>query len=195
MIPDGSIGHCLYCQSDCFQNEACTSCPACKSLYHRECWEENRGCALFGCTMASKVEKRTDVEIPQSYWGKENKQCPKCGKEILAAAIRCRYCGARFTSERPLDRTEFNTIEMTKKRHPALKRTIVVFFIANILSCSAPLAVVVASLWYSQNRKEIASLPPFYKTLLTIGMIAGAGQTVIIIVMSILYSVFIKGNI
>lgn len=185
-----NYGYCPYCQTDCLSHEDCVSCQSCGSVHHRECWDENQGCALFGCIMAPVVEKRSDIEVPHSYWGKEYKECPKCGKEILAAAVRCRYCGARFASQRPLDSSEFNNIESVKKRHPAIKRTIIIFFITNIMTCIAPIAAMVTFIWYSKNRKAISTLPSLFRTLIVIAMVTGVSQTVLIGIMGILYSLF-----
>ena len=80
---------CAICQSPISGEEAKTVCPACRAEYHAECWEENGGCAVYGCAQVPAVELRRSIEIPVSYWGRENKPCPSCGREILAAAVRC----------------------------------------------------------------------------------------------------------
>jgi DNA-directed RNA polymerase subunit RPC12/RpoP len=140
--------------------------------------------------MAPDVKKRNETEIPQSFWGKENKACPKCGKEILAAAVRCRYCGARFLSERPLGTSEFEFQEKIKTKKTAIKRTIIILLILNIISVSAPIAAIAASVWYSYNKKMVAALPSLYRTLIIIGITTGVVQSVLIITMASLYSFF-----
>src|SRR5437762_1315151 len=76
---------CAICLSAIMESDAKTACPACNAGYHAECWNENGGCAVYGCSQAPAVELRRAIEIPMSYWGQENKNCPKCGREILAA--------------------------------------------------------------------------------------------------------------
>src|SRR5690349_324836 len=44
------------------------SCPACATRFHADCWEENGGCAVYGCAQAPATEKRTAIETPVSYW-------------------------------------------------------------------------------------------------------------------------------
>ncbi|MCZ2108071.1 MAG: hypothetical protein LC118_00615 [Dehalococcoidia bacterium] len=40
---------CPYCQTPLLDGDERMACPKCDSVYHRECWIENEGCAVFGC--------------------------------------------------------------------------------------------------------------------------------------------------
>src|SRR5512138_2081358 len=94
--PDGSL--CAICQSSLEPPSELTRCPECQSAYHADCWQENGGCAIYGCAQVPATEGRAALEIPAAYWGQEEKPCPACGRQILAAAVRCRHCGATFAS-------------------------------------------------------------------------------------------------
>jgi hypothetical protein len=167
-----------------------TSCPDCRSAYHRECWQENGGCAVYGCAQVPPTEGRDSLEIPASYWGQENKPCPACGREILAAAMRCRHCGATFSSSRPEDRAEFQKRSEMSERMPRLRRAAVWLFIFCALPCTALFATIAGFIWYSSNREDINTLPPLYSGLCKAGLGVGAGQTALGILMLILYSAF-----
>src|SRR5579872_4876548 len=105
MSNDGQ--NCAICLSPIGPEDEKTVCPSCNAVYHAECWKENGGCAVYGCAQVPAIEKRQAIEIPVSYWGQENKKCPSCGNEILAAAVRCRHCGTVFQSARPQESDEF----------------------------------------------------------------------------------------
>ena len=92
---------CAICQSPLGNESELVSCPECQAPYHAECWQENGGCAVYGCSQVPPTEHRQNIEIPVSYWGREKKPCPVCGTEILAAALRCRNCGTTFESALP----------------------------------------------------------------------------------------------
>src|SRR5215469_5744756 len=70
---------CSICLSPIAQSDSKTACPSCDAAYHAECWTENAGCAVYGCSQAPAVESRRAIEIPVSYWGQEHKNCPQCG--------------------------------------------------------------------------------------------------------------------
>ena len=36
-------------------------CPGCGTPHHRDCWEENLGCTVFGCSHAPKDEPKTTI--------------------------------------------------------------------------------------------------------------------------------------
>src|ERR1700689_4080854 len=94
---------CAICQSPFAADDESTPCPACRSVYHSDCWQENGGGAGYGWPQVSPAEGRVALEIPAAYWGQEEKPCPRCKRQILAAAVRCRHCGATFSSSRPED--------------------------------------------------------------------------------------------
>jgi hypothetical protein len=178
---------CAICLSPIGAAEATTVCPACQAVYHAECWEENGGCAVYGCAQVPAVEKRQGMEIPVSYWGQENKNCPSCGKEILAAAVRCRHCGAVFQSARPQEAAEFQQRTERAQRLPGIRRTVVALFVFSALPCLAPMGAVWGLIWYPAHREDLRALPSLYGAVAKIGLGIAIGQTVVLVVVTLLY--------
>ena len=189
---EGNAGSelCAICQSALESHEPSTSCPDCNTRFHSECWEENGGCAIYGCTSVPPTENRGTLEIPSSHWGQVNQPCPSCGREILAAALRCRHCGATFSSGRTEERTEFQKRAELKERLPAVRRNIVILFVLSVIPCVAPLAALFGAIWYRSNQETIRALPSLYVGLCKIALGIGAGQTILTVVMLMLFSVF-----
>jgi hypothetical protein len=183
--PSGPI--CNICLSPMGDADARTVCSECRTEYHSDCWQENGGCAVYGCSQVPAVELRSSIEIPMSYWGQEHKQCPSCGFQILAAAVRCRNCGATFASARPQDADEFRQRNELTQRLPAARRTIVIIFIFSILSCLAPIGAVWGLIWYPTHREEVRALPSLYGALCKIGLLVAIGQTVAIVLLTVLF--------
>lgn len=181
---------CSICQCPLLPDEPSTRCPDCESPYHLECWEENRGCAVYGCPQVPPTEHRKSTEIPVSYWGREGKPCPACGAEILAAAVRCRHCGATFSSERPETSDEYDHRVDLESRAPELKRSVIWHFILCVIPVVAAIGTVIGVFWYLYRRKEINALPSLYPALSIIGLGVGALQTVLLIAVTYLFSVF-----
>lgn len=179
---------CSICQSPVNEGDAVSPCPACRAVYHEECWTENGGCAEYGCSQVPAVEHRSTLEIPAAYWGQENKPCPSCGKEILAAALRCRYCGSIFASARPQDSGEFSRQGELEKSLPGIKRTIQIIFICSILPCSAPIGAVWALVWIPRHKTEIDTLPSLYGALGKVGLYVAIAQTVAIGLVGLVYN-------
>ena len=180
---------CAICFSPISADEARTACSECKTEYHADCWQENGGCAVYGCSKVPVVEQRSSVEIPVSYWGQENKNCPQCGQQILAAAKRCRHCGATFESARPQDAAEFQRQTDIAQKLPATKKMIVCLFILNVVTCLAPIGAIWGLIWLPANREEIRALPALYGALGKIGLAVGIGQTVALVAFTLLYAV------
>lgn len=49
---------CQFCHSNIKAKEDFITCPSCLSTYHKECWYENKGCAVYGCNY--KISDETD---------------------------------------------------------------------------------------------------------------------------------------
>jgi|GEM_PF-4886660 len=45
-----ALGLCTVCQSMVMESEAHQHCESCGTHYHEECWQENFGCASYGCS-------------------------------------------------------------------------------------------------------------------------------------------------
>lgn len=179
---------CAICQSPITPHEAAAPCPGCQAPYHVECWEENQGCAIYGCGQVPQTEGRGELEIPVSFWGQEEKPCPSCGQTIQAAAVRCRHCGATFESARPESSLEFRQRAGRLQRVPTLRRNIVWLFVMAALPCTAPVAAVFVPLWYWPRRQEVAAQPGVYVGLCWLAMVISIAQTATLFLMTMLYS-------
>jgi predicted RNA-binding Zn-ribbon protein involved in translation (DUF1610 family) len=184
---------CAICQTPLSDGGNMVACPACHAPYHAECWAENGGCAVYGCEQVPKVGMRTGMEIPASYWGRENKPCPACGAEILAAAVRCRHCGATFASAQPEDAEAFRKRSEQGQIGPGLRRQAVWIFIFCVMPLTAPIGAVVALVWWNSHREEIKALPALHAGLARLALIVGCGQTVLAVIMGVLYAAFRGG--
>ncbi|CAN5493228.1 hypothetical protein BH10BAC5_BH10BAC5_18080 [soil metagenome] len=51
---------CTYCQSPIKNSSELYVCPKCTSYYHKDCWVENEGCAVYGCGFKDTSIKSTD---------------------------------------------------------------------------------------------------------------------------------------
>lgn len=171
--------NCAICQSEILDAEPTQTCPECESKYHDDCWVENRGCAVYGCPQVPRTEHRDALEIPPSYWGRERKPCPKCGTEILAAAVRCRTCGTVFTSAEPMAADKFRAQQSLEERMPGLRRSVVVLLIFCLMPCSAPLGLIVGGFWYLGRRDDMASMPPLWRGLAKVGLTVAAGEVLL----------------
>lgn len=179
--------HCAICQTEIGAGEETRVCPACAAPYHDECWRENGGCAVYGCPETPPTEKLEDLEIPQAYWGQERKPCPKCGADILAGALRCRHCGARFASERPEDSAEYRKRQRAESKRPDLQKRIVWIFVFSIVPVAAAVAGLIALGTLLKNRDAVRGLPAVYGALLRLAILIGLGQSAFLILVLVLY--------
>jgi hypothetical protein len=183
-----SLKLCSICQSPLSPEEEKVACPDCQAEYHADCWNENKGCAVYGCAQVPATEGRSAIEVPVAYWGQEHKACPACQKEILAAAVRCRHCGTIFQSARPVETNEFSRTVALQAQSPLLRRNIVWIFVLCVIPISAPIAAVAGWFWRQSHRDEIQSLPSLYPALLAISLVVGAAQTAAIVLLTTLFA-------
>ena len=180
---------CPICQAPTVAGDETTACPECKTVHHRECWEYNKGCGLYGCARAPETEKLQEIEIPASYWGQTEKGCPRCGKVIQAAAVRCRHCGETFETARPQEVGEFAAKESQKAAMVTHRRMGVVLLILAVIPCCAPVAAVVGIIWYVIARREIAAMPPLQATICRLAVGIAVGVSLFIGAVAALHSV------
>ena len=77
---------CPYCKTQFKESDEAISCPACQTLHHANCWEENKGCTTFGCSEQHYEEQHTnptDVCVNcGAPLGDGQEFCPKCGTKV-----------------------------------------------------------------------------------------------------------------
>lgn len=183
---------CAVCQSPFREGEEKAQCPACHAEYHADCWAENGGCAIYGCAEVPKIESRTAIEIPVGYWGQENKPCPVCNQMILAAAVRCRYCGSVFQTAKPLDSGEFTRSALIEAGKPAVRKKIIWCFVLCLIPITAPIVVVILFFWSRARRTEIQSLPSLYPALVKIALLMGLAETIAVVLVALLHGVLAR---
>lgn len=75
---------CPFCKAEFTEDDTVKSCPVCGIPHHQECWEENNGCATFGCSEHhDKPQDNAASEI-----------CEKCGASMNKGQAFCSRCGA-----------------------------------------------------------------------------------------------------
>jgi hypothetical protein len=181
---------CGICQTAIAPGEAATACPECHHAYHAECWQYNSGCGMYGCAKAPPTVSLTSLEIPASYWGREDKNCPNCGQLILAAAVRCRFCGATFSSATPQSTGTFRQEMQTKAGLPAAQKASIWLLAFCLLPCTAPLAMIVGLIWFLAKRELIQAMPPLNSALVKIALGVAAFESALLILIALFRGMF-----
>ncbi|MGZ4808112.1 MAG: hypothetical protein ACXVJT_09055 [Thermoanaerobaculia bacterium] len=166
---------CAICMSAIESGEAASDCTGCHARYHQECWTENGGCGVYGCSQVPRTEGLKALEIPPSYWGREDKPCPRCGRTIMALAVRCRHCGAEVV-DRPEERLTYEKRVERKERAPILRRSAIVFVIVSLLPAVSLVTLIGGTMYYRRNRSEIRKLSGGTDGLFRIAIATAAAQ-------------------
>jgi len=177
---------CVICQSELARGEPATTCPDCGAGFHEDCWEYNKGCGVYGCSQAPPTDALSTLEVPPSYWGRDEKPCPNCEQTIVAAAVRCRHCGAVFSSAAPLGSRTYSRQQQTKSNLPAVRTASIWLLIFSLIPCTAPLAAVIGPFWYFNNRETVRALPALNAALCKIAVAVALAQTALLIVCGLL---------
>ena len=59
------LRECAICQSSIYPAEETHPCPKCGLVFHAECWQENFGCASYGCDQVNALAPKIDVPPPE----------------------------------------------------------------------------------------------------------------------------------
>jgi hypothetical protein len=169
------VAGCAICMSEIDDGERANECSGCHARYHYDCWTENGGCAVYGCSQVPKTEGLKALEIPPAYWGREDKPCPRCGSTIMALAVRCRHCGAEVV-DRPEERLTYERRIERRERVPALRRSAIVFVVMSLLPVFSLITLIGGTLYYRRNRDEIRRLAGGTDGLFRISIVTAAGQ-------------------
>ena len=180
---------CGICHSPLAAGEAAADCPSCRARYHEECWQYNGGCGAYGCERAPATERLTSLEIPASHWGREEKPCPNCGEMIMAAAVRCRHCGATFASAAPEGAAAYRRQQDLRARLPGVRAGGIWLLVFSLIPCTAPFAAVIGLFWYLSQRKTIRGLPPLHAAICKIALGVAWLQSGLLIVCGFLASI------
>ncbi len=186
--PASLVGVCPVCRTEA-EGETVV-CRNCKQLHHKECWVYNRGCGRYGCKSAPPTEKLKDLEIPTSFWGQTDKECPACHNRIQAAALRCRFCGTVFGTARPQETGEFAAQRTLEGDLPRLRRNVILLLVFSILPFTAAIAAIVGGIWYASNRQRLTALPAGQAAMARIALLIAIGQTVLLALVAALHAVF-----
>jgi hypothetical protein len=54
---------CSICQTGLEEQDARIVCDACGLPFHRECWQENLGCAAYGCRNVNRLKRGPDISL------------------------------------------------------------------------------------------------------------------------------------
>ena len=91
---------CPVCCSPIEPNSDTVTCPNCKMVYHKECWNDNNGCATYGCSSAGclnpppmKVDFSDASFNPGARGVSGLNQCPYCKTSLEKGATFCWSCG------------------------------------------------------------------------------------------------------
>lgn len=143
--PDNKYGFiknkiCPYCQSKIKSGSEFTVCSHCGTPHHRECWEENSGCATYGCLNNPQTKEKVNVnsedignetldsirESLQRNAFQNLINCPNCNSEVEEGSTYCKFCGynlienkfddAKNEFEKEYKRRYKNKIGITRKR-------------------------------------------------------------------------------
>lgn len=61
--------HCSYCHGVIKPSQQIIECSKCSGIYHVECWNENDGCAVYGCKDNSPAKESSEkMIISDSVW-------------------------------------------------------------------------------------------------------------------------------
>ena len=62
-MKNAEIANCPVCMTQIEEGDSKTVCPACKVVFHEECWKEIKGCSTYGCKFVNVMNPPMQVNI------------------------------------------------------------------------------------------------------------------------------------
>jgi hypothetical protein len=162
---------CTICQTRILFNEPVTKCSRCDIEYHTLCWEENKGCAAYGCENTPEVMKAAGQQ--NNY---DEKTCPFCKEKIKAFATTCPHCN-KYLAVDPAIKDEKPVVGEHK--------TVIVLFVLSLLGILSPFTLIFSLWYYFYNKDGMNETNPLLRILLKFSI-------VISIIFIILFIVILK---
>ena len=106
----GSKNVCPYCRSKIAATDLPQVCPACRTPHHADCWKENNGCTVYGCSMAPPDEEKISISLspgtttppqmpgarPPSVLYKPKTNAPGATSSLVWGILGFFFCGVIF---------------------------------------------------------------------------------------------------
>ena len=135
---------CSICKSPITSNEETIKCGNCQNEFHLDCWNENGGCGIPGCSNVPTIKKKL---------GETTKVCPACGEKINLDVLTCPFCNESFETIAPLTSDELKGKYSPKRSVPKQAKGAIWVLIFGLIGITAPFNLIFGGIWYSQNKK------------------------------------------
>ena len=76
---------CPYCRAPILADELLTACEGCGTRHHTDCYAENGGCTIFGCSCAPAEEPKLTVSTPDLAMTTHSAPTVAAGQVTVAA--------------------------------------------------------------------------------------------------------------
>jgi hypothetical protein len=105
------VGSCSYCLSALAPDDQQAECGECHGRYHPECWEDNGGCATFGCSQSAAAASAAGRQAPAARMVGGFTTggvalavahfCDQCGTRVQPTDVSCPSCRSNLYEETP----------------------------------------------------------------------------------------------
>lgn len=165
--------NCAICKGPILTDDKIKKCDNCQNEFHLECWNENGGCGIPGCSNVPTVRKKI---------GETTKICPACGEKINLDATICPFCNERFDTIAPITSAELKGRYTESKPKPPERKGAIAVLIFGLLGITAPFNLLIGGIWYSQNKKILKEESPLLNILAVVGLSVSVFYSVIILI-------------
>jgi hypothetical protein len=135
--------------------------------------------------MPEQAKSESEDSDQGSGWG-DVKECPRCHKEIMAAAVKCRFCKASFPSSVPMSKKEYLEWTRQQKALAPTRRTAISLFVGSLLGFPAPLVLAYGVVWVIKYRRILHRVGGVHELLAYAGVGLSAIYTLLFLVFALI---------